>query len=107
MVSIYIYKCPVGIPEVSNVRATDNCLDVKASWSPITGTCSNSQFTITLLPASRLDMTYDTSYTFNDTVSLTGDIFVSVVALNGDAMGTSKQVVAQRSRRSKLHAVIG
>ena len=46
-------------------------------------------------------VTSDTSYTFNNTVMLTGDISVSVVAFNGNTMGTSIQVAAQPSLLSK------
>ena len=86
------------------MMVTDNCLDVTANWSPITGECSNSTFNVTLLSASgnRVMMTNGTSYTFDNTVMLSGDISVSVVAFNGDATGATNQVDAQPSLTSKL-----
>ncbi|XP_065915101.1 uncharacterized protein [Dysidea avara] len=89
----------VDIPTVEIMMVTDNCLDVTANWSPITGECSNSTFNVTLLSASgnRVMMTNGTSYTFDNTVMLSGDISVSVVAFNGDATGATNQVDAQPS----------
>ena len=85
--------------------ATDNCLNVNANWTSITGVCSNSvQYMITLSSSGDIIgpvVTSDTSYTFNNTVMLTGDISVSVVAFNGNKMGTSIQVAAQPSLLSK------
>jgi len=93
-----------GIPAVSILMVTDNCLDVTANWSPLTGECSDSQFMITLLSDNDniVDMTSEISYTFDNTVTLTGDISVSVVAINGNAIGTSTRVDAQPSLTSKL-----
>ena len=86
--------------------ATDNCLNVTASWSPITGPCSDSvEYMITLLSSSGDTigpvMTSDTSYIFNNTVMLIGDASVSVVALKGYVMGTSLQAASQPSSLSK------
>ncbi|XP_065915150.1 mucin-17-like isoform X4 [Dysidea avara] len=90
-----------GIQTVNNLMATDNCLNVNASWTTITGPCSNSvQYMITLSSSSDTIgpvVTSDTSYNFNNTVMLTGDISVSVVAFIGNTMGTSIQVATQPS----------
>ncbi|XP_065915141.1 mucin-17-like isoform X3 [Dysidea avara] len=90
-----------GIPTVKNLMATDNCLNVNASWTTITGGCSNSvQHMITLSSSSDTIepvVTSDTSYTFNNTVMLTGDISVSIIAFIGNTMETSVQVAAQPS----------
>ena len=98
----------LGIPAVVNLIATDNCLNVTASWSPITGPCSDSvQYMITLSSSSGDTigpvMTSDTSYTFNNTVMLTGDVSVSAVAVTGYRMGNSKLTIAQRSPASKRY----
>ena len=86
--------------------ATDNCLNVTASWSPITGPCSDSvQYMITLSSSSGDTigpvMTIETSYTFNNTVMLTGEVSVSVVPVNGNIMGTSARTATQPSFLSK------
>ena len=90
--------------------ATDNCLNVNASWTTITGPCSNSvQYMITLSSSSDTIgpvVTSDTSYNFNNTVMLTGDISVSVVAFIGNTMGTSIQVATQPSLTSKSAILI-
>jgi len=96
----------IGIPAVTNLMGTDNCLNVTASWSPITGPCKDSvQYMITLSSSSGDTigpvMTSDTSYTFNNTVMLSGDVSVSVVAVNGNIMGTSTQATSQPSSLSK------
>jgi len=96
--SLYLH-ISVGIPKV-NLAVTDNCLDIKASWNQITGECSNSRYMVNLTGGSNVT-TSDTSHTFNNTVNLTGDISVSVVALNGNAMGSSVEVSAQPSPSSK------
>ena len=83
---------------------TDNCLYVNASWTTITGPCSNSvQYMITLSSSSDTIgpvVTSNTSHTFKNTVMLIGDISVSVVAFIGNTMGTSIQVATQRSLTS-------
>ena len=96
----------IGIPTVTNLMATDNCLNVTASWSPITGPCSDSVHYMITLSSSSNDtigpvMTSDTSYTFNNTVMLTGGVSVSVVAVSGNIMGTSIQADTRPSSRSK------
>ena len=83
--------------------ATDNCLNVTASWSPITGPCSDSvQYMITLMTSDNGTIeqlvTIDTIYSFNSTVNLTGNISVTVVA---NSMGSHLQVNAQPSQASK------
>jgi len=45
-------------------------------------------------------VTSDTSYNFNNTMMLTGDIFVSVVAFTGNTIGDSIQVAIQFSSTS-------
>ena len=98
----------LGIPEVTNLMATDNCLNFTASWSPITGPCSDSvQYMITLSSSSGdtigPEMTSDTSYTFNNKVMLTGDVSVSIVAVSGNMMGTSTRTTAQLSPASEIY----
>ena len=46
-------------------------------------------------------MTSDTSYIFNNTVMLTGDVSVSVVALNENIMGTRIKAASQPSSLNK------
>ena len=99
----------LGTPEVTNLMATDNCLNITASWSPITGPCSDSVHYMITLSSSSNDtigpvMTSDTSYTFNNTVMLTGDVSVSVVAVNRNMMGISTLTTAQLSPASKIYA---
>ena len=89
---------------------TDNCLNVNASWSPITGVCSNSvQYMITLVTSSDDSIgpvvTSGTSNNFNNTVMLTGDISVRVVTFIGNNIGTSVPVTAQPSLTSKKFIV--
>ena len=95
----------LGVQTVHSLMATDNCFNVNASWTPITGPCSNSvQYMITLSSSSDTIgpvVTNDTSYNFNNTVMLTGDISVSVVAFIGNTMGTSVQESTQPSLLSK------
>jgi len=98
----------IGIPAVTNLMATDNCLNVTASWSPITGPCSDSVHYMITLSSSSGDtigpvMTSDTSYTFNNTVmfNLIGNVSVGVVAFHGKIMGTSVQAASQPSSLSK------
>ena len=98
----------LGIPEVTNLMATDNCLNFTASWSPITGPCSDSvQYMITLSSSSGDTigpvMISETSCIFNNTVMLTGEVSVSVVPVNGNMMGTSTQTTAQLSPASKIY----
>ena len=86
--------------------ATDNCLNVTTSWSPITGPCSDSvQYMITLSSSSGNTigpvMTSDTSYIINNTVMLTGDLSVSVVALDENIMGTRILAASRPSSLSK------
>ncbi|XP_065915205.1 uncharacterized protein [Dysidea avara] len=91
----------IGIQIVNNLMATDNCLNVNTSWTTITGGCSNSvQYMITLSSSSDTIgpvVTSDASYTFNNTVMLSDDISVIVVAFNRKTMGISMQVAAQPS----------
>jgi len=100
----------IGIPTVNNLMATDNCLNVNASWTPITGQCSNFvQYMITLLSSSDTIgpvVTSDTYYNFNNTVMLTGDMFLSVVAFIGNTIGTSIQVATEPSPTSKRFVII-
>ena len=95
----------IGIQIVNNLMATDNCLNVNTSWTTITGGCSNSvQYMITLSSSSDTIgpvVTSDASYTFNNTVMLSDDISVIVVAFNRKTMGISMQVAAQPSLLSK------
>ena len=90
-----------GIPAVTNLMATDNCLNVEVSWSSITGPCSNSVHYMIMLSSSSSGTTSDTSYTFNNTVMLTGNVSVSVVAFHGKITGTSVQAASQPSSLSK------
>ena len=94
------------IPAVTNLIATENCLNITASWSPITGPCSDSvRYMITLSSSSNDTIgpfiTSNTSYTFNNTVMLTGDVSVSVVAFNSYQKGISLQAATQPSSISK------
>jgi len=106
----FYVKMFIGIPTVSNLMAIDNCVNVNASWTPITGQCSNLvQYMITLLSSSDTIgsvVTSDTSYNFNNTLMLTGDIFVSVVAFIGNIIGDSIQFVIQPSSTSKKFIIL-
>ena len=68
--------------------------------------CNNSvQYMITLSSCSGDTigpaMTSDTSYIFNNTVMLTGDLSVSVIALDENIMGTRILAASQPSSLSK------
>jgi len=100
----------IGIPKVNNLMAADNCLNVNASWTPITGQCSNLvQYMISLLSSSNTIgpvVTSDTSYNFNNAVMLTGDISVRVTAFIENTIGTSTQVTTQPSLTSKRFIIL-
>ena len=94
-----MYVLTIGIPSVENLMAVDNCTSVTVSWD-ITdeGSCKDLSYNVLL---TSLDdgvvlqsmITNDTSHTFS--VETSNELFsVIVTALNGNARGPSRTVIA-------------